>query len=53
MKKILTLLFCLLVTQVAVKASDDKQIDFSQLPAVSQQLIKKHFANQSIALVKM
>lgn len=53
MKKILTLLLCLFAIQVAANASDDKPISFEQLPAQSQQMIKKHFQNQSIALVKM
>lgn len=53
MKKNLTLLLCLFAMQISVNASDDKPISFEQLPAQSQQLIKKHFQNQSIALVKM
>lgn len=53
MKKILTLIVCVLAIQFSASASNDKQIDFTQLPAQSQQLIKKHFAEQSIALVKM
>jgi len=53
MKKILTLFVCLLFIQFSVNASNDEQIQFGQLPAESQQVIKKHFASQSIALVKM
>lgn len=53
MKKILALIVCLLAIQLSAEASNDRQIEFSQLPAQSQQLIKKHFTSQSIALVKM
>lgn len=53
MKKIILFLICLLTIQLSVKASDDIQIEFNRLPRQSQQLIKKHFSDQSIALVKM
>lgn len=53
MKKILTFIVCILAIQFSAKASNDIQITFTQLPATSQQLIKSHFNEQSIALVKM
>lgn len=53
MKKIITLIVCLMAIQFSVGASNDRQIEFNQLPQQSQQLVKKHFANQAIALVKM
>ncbi|MDR2955036.1 MAG: PepSY-like domain-containing protein [Prevotella sp.] len=53
MKRILTILVCLLAIQFSAQASKDKRITFDQLPAQSQQLIKKHFDKQPIALVKM
>lgn len=53
MKKILTLLVCLITMQFTANASDDRPITFNQLPAKSQELVKKHFANEPIALVKM
>lgn len=53
MKKIIILFTCLLAVQLSLEASNDKRIEFAQLPTQSQQLIKKHFSDQSIALVKM
>lgn len=53
MKKILTLIVCLLTLHLSAEASDDRRIEFNQLPTQSQQWIKKHFQDQSIALVKM
>lgn len=53
MKRILTFIVCILAIQFSAKASNDIQITFTQLPATSQQLIKSHFNEQSIALVKM
>lgn len=53
MKKILAFIVCLLAIQLSAEASNDRHIEFSQLPAQSQQFIKKHFAEQPIALVKM
>lgn len=53
MRKIITFLICILSTQLVVKADDDRPIEFKQLPAISQQLINRQFANQPIALVKM
>lgn len=52
MKRIIALLTCLLLTSFAVQASDDKPIDFSQLPKQSQQFIKTYFPGYSVALVK-
>jgi len=53
MKKVIALIVCLLTIQLLVMASDDVQIDFKQLPAQSQQFIKKYFPEQPIALIKM
>ncbi len=53
MKKLIILFLSLVVIQTTVKAGDDKPIEFAQLPQQSQQFIKKHFADKSIALVKM
>lgn len=54
MKKFAILLLCMTVGFVStMKADNDKPISFEQLPAQSKELIKKHFANQSIALVKL
>lgn len=53
MRKILTMLICLLALHVSVQASNDKPIKFEQLPAKSQQFIKKSYPDRSIALVKM
>ncbi|MDR2915238.1 MAG: PepSY-like domain-containing protein [Tannerella sp.] len=52
-KKIVAIIVCLLTIHLSAVASDDKPITFNQLPAESQQLIKKHFPEQSVALVKM
>ena len=53
MKTLMVFLAFLQTLQFSAIASDDKPITFEQLPAQAQQLIKKHFAEQSIALVKM
>ncbi|MDR0970633.1 MAG: PepSY-like domain-containing protein [Lentimicrobiaceae bacterium] len=53
MKKILIIMACLLTMQITAEASNDKAISFEKLPQQSQQLIKEHFADQAIALVKM
>lgn len=53
MKKILTLFLCLIFVHLSTEASNDIRIEFHQLPAQSQEWIKEHFRNQSIALVKM
>lgn len=53
MKKTIFLLLSLIVVCTNIKADDDKPIEFAQLPAASQQFIKKHFSDKAIALVKM
>lgn len=53
MKKIIVLIVCLMAIQFSVVASNDKKIEFNQLPQQAQQLVKKYFASQDIALVKM
>lgn len=53
MKKIILLFLCLAAIQITIKAGNDKPIDFNELPAQSQQMIKKYFPDQSVALVKM
>lgn len=53
MKKMMTTMVCFLALHVSAWATDDKPIDFKQLPAKSQQIIKKYYPDQSIALVKM
>jgi hypothetical protein len=52
MRKRVTMMVCLLALQVTVMAADDKPIRFEQLPAKSQQIIKKYYPDQSISLVK-
>lgn len=53
MKKVMTLIVCLLAVQLSTAVPDDKPIAFTQLPAKAQQMIKEHFPEHSIALVKM
>lgn len=44
---------CILAFQVKALADNDKPITVNQLPAVSQQIIKKHFAGKKVAMAKM
>lgn len=53
MRKLILLFLCVAAIHVTVKAGNDRPISFDQLPAQSQQMIKKYFPNQSVALVKM
>ena len=53
MNTILIILACVFSSQISAKTLDDKPINFEQLPTQSQQLIKNHFSELSIALVKM
>lgn len=53
MKKVMTLIVCLLAVQLSTAAPDDRPIEFTQLPAKAQQMINEHFPEHSIALVKM
>ncbi len=43
----------LATAHITTYAGNDKSISFNQLPANSQQMIKKYFPDQSVALVKM
>ncbi len=52
MKKLLASAFAVLAMAFSAKAGDDKPITVKQLPAVSQNFIKQHFADRKIALVK-
>ena len=53
MKKWTILFVSMLVMSVTVWAGNDKPIQISQMPQAAQQFIKKHFANQSVAVAKM
>lgn len=53
MKKLILLFLCVTAIHVSTQAGNDRPISFDQLPAQSQQMIKKYFPNQSVALVKM
>lgn len=53
MKKFILLFLCVAAIHITAKAGSDRPINFDQLPAQSQQMIKKYFPNQSVALVKM
>lgn len=53
MRKIILLFLCAVTVHLTAKAGNDRPISFDQLPAQSQQMIKKNFPNQSVALVKM
>ena len=52
MKKLLASAFAVLAMTFSAKAGDDKPITVKQLPTVSQNFIKQHFADRKIALVK-
>ena len=45
-------LVCMIAFQVKAVADNDKPIAVSQLPAVSQQVIKSHFAGKKVAMAK-
>lgn len=46
-------LVCLLAVQTTVMAGNDKIISQTSLPAVAQQIIKKHFKGKKVAVAKM
>lgn len=52
MKKWMFLLACVFSVQLAI-ADNDKIIQFAQLPATAQQFVKKYFASEKVAVVKM
>lgn len=45
-------LVCLIAFQIKALADNDKPIAVTQLPATSQQIIKKNFAGKKVALAK-
>ena len=53
MKKITFLFVCLFALNLTVWAGNDKPIQVTEMPKSAQQFIKNHFANQSIAMVKV
>lgn len=53
MKKIFTLLFCLSLLPLVASATDDKPIEFSQLPKEAQAFVTTHFSQAQIAFAKM
>lgn len=53
MKKYVFLLVSLFVFNLTVLADDDKPIKVTEMPGEAQTFIKKHFANQSVAVAKM
>lgn len=53
MRKLILLFLCVAAIHVTAQAGNDKPISFDQLPAQSQQMIKKYFPDQPVALVKM
>lgn len=53
MKKLAFLFVGLFVMTLTAWAGNDKPIQVSELPQVAQQFIKKHFADQSVAMAKM
>ena len=53
MKKLAFLFVGLFVMTLTAWASNDKPIQVSELPQKAQQFIKKHFADQSVAMAKM
>lgn len=53
MKKLVFLLVCLFTLQTVAYADNDKPIQITQMPQAAQQFIKKHFADNKVALAKM
>ena len=53
MKKLAFLFVGLFVMTLTTWAGNDKPIQVSELPQKAQQFIKKHFADQSVAMAKM
>ena len=53
MKKLAFLFVGLFVMTLTAWAGNDKPIQVSELPQKAQQFIKKHFADQSVAMAKM
>lgn len=53
MKKLATLLLCLVALCTTACADNERPIQVSQLPAIAQQFIQKHFAGNKVALAKV
>lgn len=53
MKKLATLLLCLVALCTTACADNEKPIQVSQLPATAQQFIQQHFAGNKVALAKV
>ena len=53
MKKLVFLFACLFAMTLNVSAGNDKPIQVTEMPKSAQQFIKKHFADQSVAMAKM
>ena len=53
MKKIVFLFVGLFVMNIMAWASNDKPINVSEMPKPAQEFIKRHFANQKVAVAKM
>ncbi|NPD92168.1 PepSY-like domain-containing protein [Xylanibacter muris] len=53
MRKVIMALVCLITVQTTATADTDKIIDRTKLPAVAQQIIKKHFKGKKVAAAKM
>lgn len=53
MKKLMTLLICMLTMSMTVRADDDRPVRFDQLPEKAQTCVKKYFAGEKVALAKM
>ena len=53
MKKIVFLFVGLFVMNMIVWAGNDKPINVSEMPKAAQQFIKRHFANQKVAVAKV
>lgn len=53
MKKMMTVVTCLLTLLACAKANDDKVIGANELPQEAQNFITQHFSDKTIALVKV
>jgi hypothetical protein len=53
MKKIVFLFIGMFVMNVMAWAGNDKPINVSEMPKAAQQFIKRHFADQQVAVAKM
>lgn len=53
MKKIVFLFVGLFVMNMMLWAGNDKPVNISEMPNAAQQFIKRHFANQQVAVAKV